>query len=221
MKSSSFPQPSASQLARLPPWPRIVVGAACLDFVNTIDPRVGDNSRDHVTDYRTLLSWSVHAGALRSATRARLEKEAARDERQAADVFARAIAFREALYQAAAAQAAGRPVPAQSIDRILAAIRHAWQHARLGRFDRRYAVQPLADLDMPLSTLAFGAEQLFTSDRWTTIRMCEAHGCGWVFFDSRKGPHRRWCSMAVCGNREKVRRHARRQRRASADSKSH
>jgi predicted RNA-binding Zn ribbon-like protein len=34
--------------------------------------------------------------------------------------------------------------------------------------------------------------------------------CGWVFADP--SGRRRWCSMAWCGNRSKVRRHAARAR---------
>jgi predicted RNA-binding Zn ribbon-like protein len=31
--------------------------------------------------------------------------------------------------------------------------------------------------------------------------------CGWLFLDTSRGGKRRWCSMQVCGNREKVSRH--------------
>ncbi|WP_447763496.1 CGNR zinc finger domain-containing protein [Sphingopyxis panaciterrae] len=35
------------------------------------------------------------------------------------------------------------------------------------------------------------------------ILNCEGHSCTLVFLDSPRGPARRWCSMAVCGNRAK------------------
>jgi predicted RNA-binding Zn ribbon-like protein len=37
------------------------------------------------------------------------------------------------------------------------------------------------------------------------IRIC-SH-CGWLFLDRSKNRSRLWCDMAVCGNREKARRH--------------
>ncbi|MGW5195753.1 CGNR zinc finger domain-containing protein, partial [Kribbella sp. NPDC004138] len=36
------------------------------------------------------------------------------------------------------------------------------------------------------------------------VRTCPS--CGWLFLDPRG--RRRWCSMATCGNRAKVRAHA-------------
>jgi predicted RNA-binding Zn ribbon-like protein len=36
------------------------------------------------------------------------------------------------------------------------------------------------------------------------VRTCPS--CGWLFLDARG--RRRWCSMATCGNRAKVRAHA-------------
>ena len=37
------------------------------------------------------------------------------------------------------------------------------------------------------------------------LRSCPR--CGWLFLDTSRGGRRRWCSMRVCGNREKVSRH--------------
>ena len=42
------------------------------------------------------------------------------------------------------------------------------------------------------------------------VRACPMPDCGWVFADP--SGRRRWCSMAWCGNRSKVRRHAARAR---------
>jgi predicted RNA-binding Zn ribbon-like protein len=42
------------------------------------------------------------------------------------------------------------------------------------------------------------------------IRIC-GH-CGWLFLDRSKNRSRLWCDMAVCGNREKARRHYARSR---------
>jgi predicted RNA-binding Zn ribbon-like protein len=42
------------------------------------------------------------------------------------------------------------------------------------------------------------------------LRIC-GH-CGWLFLDRSKNRSRLWCDMAVCGNREKARRHYARNR---------
>jgi predicted RNA-binding Zn ribbon-like protein len=38
---------------------------------------------------------------------------------------------------------------------------------------------------------------------FTNIRACEGHVCTLIFADRTRGRGRRWCSMAVCGNRAK------------------
>jgi predicted RNA-binding Zn ribbon-like protein len=41
------------------------------------------------------------------------------------------------------------------------------------------------------------------------VKACPGDSCGWLFLDPRG--RRRWCIMATCGNRSKVRAHAARQ----------
>ncbi|MGI5131292.1 CGNR zinc finger domain-containing protein [Pseudonocardia sp. CA-107938] len=60
--------------------------------------------------------------------------------------------------------------------------------------------------------LALAAEELLRSPEAARIRECEGTGCGWLFLDSSRNRSRRWCSSGDCGNRERVRRHAQRQR---------
>jgi predicted RNA-binding Zn ribbon-like protein len=45
---------------------------------------------------------------------------------------------------------------------------------------------------------------------WSRLKACQADGCGWAFYDHARNRSRRWCSMAVCGNRTKARSYRRR-----------
>jgi predicted RNA-binding Zn ribbon-like protein len=38
---------------------------------------------------------------------------------------------------------------------------------------------------------------------FTMVKKCEGPTCTMLFLDTTKGHARRWCSMAVCGNRAK------------------
>ena len=38
---------------------------------------------------------------------------------------------------------------------------------------------------------------------FTMVKKCEGPACTMLFLDTTKGHARRWCSMAVCGNRAK------------------
>ena len=50
---------------------------------------------------------------------------------------------------------------------------------------------------------------------WDRLKACERDVCRWAFYDHSKNRSGHWCSMAVCGQREKNRR-AYRRRRAKA-----
>lgn len=45
---------------------------------------------------------------------------------------------------------------------------------------------------------------LLVSPSLDLVKQCEAHDCTLMFHDHTKSHRRRWCSMALCGNRMKV-----------------
>jgi predicted RNA-binding Zn ribbon-like protein len=58
-----------------------------------------------------------------------------------------------------------------------------------------------------LQSIAEAAADLICNQDFRLIRSCESSACRLVFLDRTKGHTRRWCSMADCGNREKVAAH--------------
>lgn len=40
---------------------------------------------------------------------------------------------------------------------------------------------------------------------WQRLKACEAHDCRWVFYDRSPAGRGRWCTMALCGSRAKMR----------------
>lgn len=55
-----------------------------------------------------------------------------------------------------------------------------------------------------LEPVATALVQLLVQGDLAQVRQCEAHDCTLRFLDVTKSGRRRWCSMAVCGNRMKV-----------------
>jgi predicted RNA-binding Zn ribbon-like protein len=51
---------------------------------------------------------------------------------------------------------------------------------------------------------------------WDRLKACERDVCRWAFYDHSKNRSGHWCSMAVCGQREKNRRAYRRRRARAA-----
>lgn len=63
-----------------------------------------------------------------------------------------------------------------------------------------------------LAPLAEEAAQLLAEGDFGLVRQCEHPECTLWFYDRTKAHRRRWCSMAVCGNRAKVAAFRKRQR---------
>ncbi|MBC6446579.1 CGNR zinc finger domain-containing protein [Actinokineospora xionganensis] len=49
------------------------------------------------------------------------------------------------------------------------------------------------------------ASRLAVLGEWERVKICPADECQWAFFDRSRNRSRTWCSMQVCGNREKAR----------------
>ncbi|MEV0704772.1 CGNR zinc finger domain-containing protein [Saccharopolyspora sp. NPDC050389] len=78
------------------------------------------------------------------------------------------------------------------------------------------ALQPAPELPVvhrAFAGLASALAVLLITGEIERIKRCPAEDCGWVFWDSSKNRSRRWCSMRVCGNRNKARSFASRNRR--------
>jgi predicted RNA-binding Zn ribbon-like protein len=56
-----------------------------------------------------------------------------------------------------------------------------------------------------LGPVTEAAAELLASASFDLVRKCEDGSCIRWFYDRTKAHRRRWCSMAVCGNRNKVR----------------
>jgi predicted RNA-binding Zn ribbon-like protein len=158
-------------------------------------------ARDHGTwqEPRDLASW-LAAPPLALPRSLVVTAEELRSVRQAGVVF-------QSL-QAAAPQ--GRPPSRAGIAAVNRLAAHPPLVPRLTRAGQpsgapgRRWVAP-ATVDQVLSTLARELIGLLAGPEQARIRECAADDCGVVFVDTSRGGARRWCSMARCGNRRKVR----------------
>jgi len=80
---------------------------------------------------------------------------------------------------------------------------------------RRWSIAVDVGLERPVLELAREAADLLARTDLRHVKACPGTHCGWLFVDP--SGRRRWCTMEVCGNRAKARRHAERQRAARVD----
>ena len=194
-------------------------GELCLDFANTVEPRVaprhGGHPRDYLASYADLVAWSRHAGIVPDAEARQLIAEAERRPDAARAVFAQAMAMREAIYRSFLSIARSKHPDPPDLDTLHAVYAQAIAHARLAEtgagFDLVWAEQS-NDLARPLWPIARSAVELLMHGDPRRVKDCltGGDGCGWLFYDTSKNNSRRWCSMRGCGKPAKERRRAKR-----------
>jgi predicted RNA-binding Zn ribbon-like protein len=65
-----------------------------------------------------------------------------------------------------------------------------------------------------LLPLARSLADLVCTENFTYVKACEGPECTLLFVDRTRGRARRWCSMAICGNRAKQAGHRKRSKDA-------
>lgn len=55
-----------------------------------------------------------------------------------------------------------------------------------------------------LGSIAEGVGSLLADGEFSRVKQCEHPDCVLWFYDRTKAQRRRWCSMAICGNRVKA-----------------
>ena len=198
---------------------RLLGGALCLDFVNSIENRAGHAPEDFLTTYPDLVRWGKHAGLVDDATAARLIALGSEDERAAGEALHRALGLRAALHRLFLTIATRRRPDPADLDRLHRAYADAMSSATLVPEGDRFGWGWWSDeqrLDQLLWPVARSAVELLTAGDLRRIKVCEnPYGCGWLFYDGSKNGSRRWCSMEGCGSQVKMRRQYAK-RRASA-----
>lgn len=195
---------------------RLLGGRLCLDFTNTMDPRIGNHPRDFLADYADLVQWSLHAGLLTEGEAEHLLRGAAHRPAEATMTFERAIALREALYRIFFAVSRSKSPKTTDLDTVKAVFVEAMTHAHLipaaSGFQWNWAERKHA-LDQMLWPVVRSAVELLTSEEVKKVKECPGvEDCGWLFLDTSKNGSRQWCSMQGCGSRAKMRRQYARKR---------
>jgi predicted RNA-binding Zn ribbon-like protein len=164
-----------------------------VDFVNTHDL---EEETDAIADPALLRAWiAEHAGELLPE----VDPEDAK----------RVLELRESLRALLHTNNGG-----EADERELRPLREAAERSRYRlSFDGegRLSLAPArADLGGFESRLLLAIERLQCEDAWPRLKACTDDGCQWAFYDTTRNRSRTWCSMDVCGNREKTRRYRQR-----------
>jgi predicted RNA-binding Zn ribbon-like protein len=194
----------------------LVADAPGLDFLNSVATPV-DEEVDWIADGTGLLAWLDQTGFVPRAA-----LEAIRTQSTAAeldDVAARARGLRE-WFRGFVRKRKGRPLVAKDLrelEPLNRLLERDQQHGEIvthvsgdaTRFELR-ANRRWQSAESLLMPIAEALAKLVCEEDFTYVKACEGPRCTLMFADHTRGHARRWCSMAICGNRAKVAAHRKR-----------
>jgi predicted RNA-binding Zn ribbon-like protein len=180
-----------------------------LDFLNSV-ATAPDGLVDWIGDGESLLRWLEQAGLVPPDAAATVHMQALPGELDG--VAGQARALRE-WFRSFVDQHRGRPLTASAVaeleplNRMLERDAGFWRIVpRHGEGQGGLAFQSLRRWLSPEALLLPIAETMArfvcTAD-FAAVKACEGPACTLLFADHTRGHRRRWCSMALCGNRAK------------------
>jgi predicted RNA-binding Zn ribbon-like protein len=205
-----------------PPPPVFIADNAGLDFLNTLAIPV-DTLVDWLASGEDLLAWLSQARLVPDEALDAFRKSAVPGELDS--IAARARALRDWFKPFVYAHM-GRPLePAalrelEPLNGLLARDEEFGQIAARPQDPEKPSASGLAwrpqrrwrSPESLLFVLARALADLVCTEDFTYVKACEGEPCTLIFVDRTRSHARRWCSMAVCGNRAKQAAHRRRRR---------
>jgi predicted RNA-binding Zn ribbon-like protein len=193
------------------PPPFLVGDHLALDFLNTVATPI-DVPVEWLRDGHDLIDWLERTDAIGAEVAARFR--ASGDHRALDRVAARAREFRDWI-RGFVTRHAGKsltPAAARALGPLNELLAEDTSYSLVEAGDREQALrvrrarrwESPAELIHPVVEAA--ADLICNAD-FRMIRACEGHACTLLFLDRTKSHARRWCSMAVCGNRAKAAAH--------------
>jgi predicted RNA-binding Zn ribbon-like protein len=187
---------------------RLIGGALCLDFANTLVGHGAVPRHEYLMDYRDLVMWSRHAHVLTPVEANSLIREALRRPSKSIAVFKKARILREMIYRIFSAVTHDTNPKQFDLNQLNAFRLESFYHSSIIQTKKRFLLQwtgPMA-LDRMLWPIVLSVTELLTSEELNDVKQCAGEGCDWLFLDTSRNHLRRWCTMDECGNRTKMRR---------------
>lgn len=194
-----------------------IAGSVGLDFLNSVATPTADAQVDWLESGDGLLAWLAQAHLVPASTLDALQAQAMPGELDR--VAAQARSLRE-WFRTFVQARKGQPLAADDV-RALEPLNSLLQRdeafsqvtAVAGGQRPAIALQPTRRWRSPESLLLPIGQALarFVCDEdFAQVKACEGPNCTLMFVDHTRGYKRRWCSMAICGNRTKAATHRKR-----------
>jgi predicted RNA-binding Zn ribbon-like protein len=177
------------------PEPLILADHPALDFLNTTVMVNGE-----LVDF-----FQTDADVLRWLKQLRFSDEGTQPSYPSSALLAAARTMRADFRRLLEKRKMGKQADPSVLNNFLAAGQSypqlVWQKSQPPRVER---VRQHSTPEQILAPVAESAADLLSTGGFDLVKRCEDEFCVLWFYDRTKSHHRRWCSMAACGNRNKV-----------------
>jgi predicted RNA-binding Zn ribbon-like protein len=193
--------------------PEIAGNRLSLDFVNL--PFSPGDARERPLSWQRLVDFLAAKQIISAARSTQLEDLAQTDPHRAATLLGNAERLAHALRESFNALLRGHRVRREWVDPLNQVLRVTEGHDELGPDRSAWKLEFVAreeGLEWLLAAIARSGAELISAGATRSLRKCGNPNCQLLFYDDSRTLRRRWCSMALCGNRSKVAAFARRRR---------
>jgi predicted RNA-binding Zn ribbon-like protein len=163
--------------------------------------------------WEELVTFLRKSGVVSNERGAALLELSQTEPQTAQAVLSRAIRLRDALRGVFGALVRRERIASKDIAPVNEILRITEGHDELVASAATWKLEFIAregSLDWLLAAVARSAAEIIVEGHLARLRTCANPECGMFFCDLSRTHRRRWCSMAVCGNRNKVASFARR-----------
>ncbi|WP_341963931.1 ABATE domain-containing protein [Pseudomonas sp. RC10] len=199
-----------------------VADAPALDFLNSV-ASPGGRHVDWLEDGAGWVDWLAQTGWVEPKVLAHIQARAMPGELDTIAAQARTLRdwFRDFV-----SKYRGQPLGAEAfgdltaLNRLLERDDQFMQVSLAPEATQPFQAQLVRRWPTPNALLLPVAEILanfICSEDFTDIKHCEGAACTLTFVDHTRGKKRRWCSMAVCGNRAKAAAHRERKKGTTSE----
>jgi len=175
-------------------------GRLSVDFVNVTPP-------DAELSWERLIHFLNLTDIVSSGRGAQLLNLPQSDPQAAETLLLKARRLSSALRKVFTAMLRKQRTAGEWIEPVNEVLRITEGHDELVGQDGLWKIEFVAregGLDWLLAAVARSGAELIAEGTRARLRLCANVRCGLLFYDDSRTRRRRWCSMAVCGNRSKV-----------------
>jgi len=183
----------------------------CLDFANL--PYTSGDPSPHQTSWLELVDFLADKKIISGERSEELRNLTQSDPRAAGNLMKQAEQLGDSLRLAFAAMATDVDVKPEWVAAINALLEITEGHDQLQRQQGGWKLGFRArheGLEWLLAAIARSGAELIAERAESGLQRCDNPNCRLMFYDDSQTHRRRWCSMALCGNRSKVAAFARR-----------